>query len=158
MIEGCEKVIFHEPRAEICCLRAVTGRLVGTHTRPQTTALYGVEQEPEAAEASLAESGAAISDYLIDQIVNRYSGLLAHTLSVRDIKSRGQADLIVRELRTIIGVKSASLLQYAFGTAEIEVELTPEANEVFPESVNRLRDVNLKVIRSLQSDTVASIR
>lgn len=137
-------------------VKAQTGEILASRTmnhrgERKTTA-------PEAAEASLSEAGAAISDYLIGRIVKRYSGLLAHTLSVKNVKSRGQADLIVGELRTLSGVKGASLLEYALATAQIEVELTPEANEVFPESVNRLRDVNLKVIRSLQSDTVARVR
>ena len=113
--------------------------------------------EPEAAEASLARAGEAMSDYLIGQIVSRHEGLLCHTLAVSNVKTRGQADLIVGELRTLEGVRNASLLEYSANVARIEVDLTPEANEVFPDRVNRLRDVHLKVIRSLRSDTVARV-
>lgn len=135
--------------------KAQTGEIVAA----KTMNLRGERKltEPEAAEASLAQAGEAISDYLIDQVINRYSGLLSHTLRVTNVKSRGQADLIARELRTVPGVKSVSLVEYSPHVAQLEVELTPEANESFPEQVNRLRETHLKVIHSLQMDTVARV-
>ncbi len=136
-------------------VKAETGEIVAA----KTMELRGDRKltEPEAGEVSLAKAGREMGDYLIGQIVNRYEGLISHTLMVSGVKSRGQADLIVRELRTCKSVKSASLLEYDWETARIEVELTPTANEFFPECVNRLQDVHLKVVRSLRCDTVARV-
>ncbi len=49
------------------------------------------------------------------------------------------------------------MLEYSWDVARIEAELTPEANEAFPEYVNRLQDVRVKIIRSLPGDTVARV-
>jgi len=128
-----------------------SGRVEGRNKR-------GPDPAKKHAEASLSNAGEAAAEEALHKLAQRYDRAAAHTVFVRGVPTRREADALVIELGRAQGVRDVRLLAYQGNICEVGLTIAPNVRSNMSDAVQRLENIDLEVEQSDLYTTVAHVR